>query len=631
MDPVPPAYDAATTGGSTATPAVDSANVQAPAPATQTQQPVESGSMYPPAQPVATGIEMCAPGGSATPADKEAELKARAVTQLIPEWERRLANAMMIPIPIEINLDELIADVNDPKTRLKALRLVLTGTTSVVGQGLALAKQESTLALIEALVQAIEKVSIDATVRSEIASQMQRIRFVSTAPERKSVNLEGGALVYRAAFATGQQEQAFSKKEILEFFELGFFAQERELVNRFAAEGLPPLIERLHRAIGTAVAVQFDIPGMVTTCSQQSNRLNTTRTIITRTKLTDKAAVHAKTALSLVGHHVQSLANKANSLPPPEREGAPKQDPVNSPNVLVPLVEAIEFCCQQHETVRASIASVVQSIVITMTPGTNLVANLSFHQSLGEPEVKPSPLGVPPIQNGVLVYNGCFEAGHKGCFTKSTIVDIFEAHFRCREKGFVHQLMEMSVPEANARLSSVVGQPVDIEVQWTTIFLEKMTMNQRLDVAETLAGHNSQFVIQPMVQAISTVIQKIDEAVPQAEAAAGAGLPNNPVKQRIARVVIRGIEGSTAKPGLQLLPLAQGTDMRMALTYTCAFERGTPGCFDVTDFKATLRGLFGIETPSDEKGVSAMLSKADATVTKMTTEVTKKLTKMKFW
>ena len=73
--------------------------------------------------------------------------------------------------------------------------------------------------------------------------------------------------------------------------------------------------------------------------------------------------------------------------------------------------------------------------------------------------------------------------------------------------------MEMTVPEANARLSSVVGQPVDIEVQWTTIFLDQFTMSQRLDVAETLAGQNSQFVIQPMVQAISTVIQKIDEAV----------------------------------------------------------------------------------------------------------------------
>lgn len=94
--------------------------------------------------------------------------------------------------------------------------------------------------------------------------------------------------------------------------------------------------------------------------------------------------------------------------------------------MLLPLVEAIEFCCQQHETVRASIASVINTITFVMTPGEALVATLNLHQSIGEPVVAPSALGTPPIKNGVLVYNGCFEAGHKGCFTKSNIVEIME-------------------------------------------------------------------------------------------------------------------------------------------------------------------------------------------------------------
>ena len=61
----------------------------------------------------------------------------------------------------------------------------------------------------------------------------------------------------------------------------------------------------------------------------------------------------------------------------------------------------------------------------------------------------------------------------------------------------------------------------------------------------------------------------------------------------------------------------------------CAFERGTTGCFDVMDFKANLRRIFGIETPKDEKGISAMLGKADATMSKMGNELPKKMGKIK--
>ena len=47
------------------------------------------------------------------------------------------------------------------------------------------------------------------------------------------------------------------------------------------------------------------------------------------------------------------------------------------------------------------------------------------------------------------------------------------------------------------------------------------------------------------------------------------------------------------------------------------------------DFKAALRRIFGIETPKDEKGLSAMIGKADATMSKVSNEVSKKLGKMK--
>jgi len=558
-------------------------------------------------------------------------MKVQATTVLIPDWSSRLSTALMQPAEIVLPFKEIVDPIADGKARLKTLRALVMGAQGTVEQGLAFAKSESTIPIVEAVVQAFELACRDTTVRADIGAQVKRVVFAACPPgQAKSLQIdETGSFVYCAAFHAGK-DGIFNKKEILYFLEDRFFAQEREIVNRFATDGLPKLIERLHRAVGAPVNVQIDVPAMLATCAEKAGRLGTARTLVTRTKMTEKASVAAKSTLDFLNHKAATLASKASkTAPPPRPEPAPEKEPVNSPNVLLPLVEAFEFCCGQHESVRAAIASVISTITIVMTPGDALVATLNLHQAVGEPIVAPSPHGVPPIQNGVLVYNGCFEAGHKGCFTKSTIIDILEAHFRCQEKGYVHGLMEHTVPDANGRLSSVMGKAVDIEVQWTTIFRDGLTTAQRLDIAQTLAGTGSQFVIQPMVQGISTVVQKIDEAVPQHEMAAGP--PDNPVKQKIARVVICGIAGATAKPLLALVPLAAGADAGMALMYTCAFERGASGAFDVVDFKANLRRLFGIETPKDEKGLSAMLGKADATVTKMGSELSKKMGKMKFW
>jgi len=293
------------------------------------------------------------------------------------------------------------------------------------------------------------------------------------------------------------------------------------------------------------------------------------------------------------------------------------------------LVEAIEFVCSRHPSVTQAIAAAISTIHFAMIPGAALVASLALHQAVDSPVVAPSRAGVPPIKDGVLVYTGCFEAGSKGCHTKQYIIDVFEEHFRCREKGYVHELMAKSVPTANQQLSQVIGFPVEIEVAWPAIFHENLKTSQRLTIAETLCGGNSQFVIQPLVQAIRTVVTKLDETVPAMEAAAGP--PDNPLKNRIRRVVITSTPGEQAKASINLQPLAQGADMSSALIYTCAFERGNRGCLDVTDFKKDVRQLFGIATPKDESGVHAGLEKADATLSKVAADVSKKFAKMKFW
>lgn len=121
-------------------------------------------------------------------------------------------------------------------------------------------------------------------------------RYLLCLQQPKSITIEGETLVYRAAFQTGQVG-VFNKKDVVWFFEDRYFAQERALVNRFAASGLAPLIERLHKAVGAPVNVQFDVPGMLATCVKKDARLTTARTLITRTKMTEKGIVAAKTTV----------------------------------------------------------------------------------------------------------------------------------------------------------------------------------------------------------------------------------------------------------------------------------------------------------------------------------------------
>ena len=156
-------------------------------------------------------------------------------------------------------------------------------------------------------------------------------------------------------------------------------------------------------------------------------------------------------------------ANKAQDKPAPEPLEK-KEEPHDSPNVLIPLVEAIEFVCSRHASVTEAIAAALSEIHFAMIPGPALVASLTLHQGVDTPVVAPSRVGVPPIKGGVLMYTGCFESGSKGCHTKQYIIDVFEEHFRCREKGYVHELMAKTVPHCNQNLSAVIGVPVEIEV-----------------------------------------------------------------------------------------------------------------------------------------------------------------------
>ena len=207
---------------------------------------------------------------------------------------------------------------------------------------------------------------------------------------------------------------------------------------KIGTAGLPEAIKRIQTAVGREVAVNFDLVTMLGSCTTQADRLPAARTVVTRTKMTAKAAVAAKSGFASIVRSATAMANKAQDKPPPDAVKK-EEEPFNSPNALIPLVEAIEFVCSRHPSVTQAIAAAISTVHFAMIPGAALVASLALHQAVDSPVVAPSRAGVPPIKDGVLVYTGCFEAGSKGCHTKQYIIDVFEEHFRCREKGYVRR------------------------------------------------------------------------------------------------------------------------------------------------------------------------------------------------
>lgn len=128
-------------------------------------------------------MQACGPVGGPSAGDKEAELKAQATTMLIPEWQLRLSNALMQPVTLEIDIKGIVDALPDPKLRLKTLRMIVVGAQGAMEQGMAFAKSESTIAIVESIVQSVELVCVDPTVRTDVAAQIKRVALVACAPE----------------------------------------------------------------------------------------------------------------------------------------------------------------------------------------------------------------------------------------------------------------------------------------------------------------------------------------------------------------------------------------------------------------------------------------------------------------
>jgi hypothetical protein len=125
------------------------------------------------------------------------------------------------------------------------------------------------------------------------------------------------------------------------------------------------------------------------------------------------------------------------------------------------------------------------------------------------------------------------------------------------------------VPQLNAQLSSVMGHPVDVEIVWAHILHAGLDMHSRLAVCTTLTSYDSKWVLQQLLAAIQTVLDKADAMIPEHEAAQ-AGHDKNILRTSVTRIRISMQPGIAAKPTMQLEGVDQSQDSDGSGNAPCA-------------------------------------------------------------
>lgn len=122
-----------------------------------------------------------------------------------------------------------------------------------------------------------------------------------------------------------------------------FYAQERVIVNRFNEEGLPSAKARLEAAVGAPIQIQCDLVSVLAQCSLQGRRLPTAKTIVNRTKYTDKAVIvagkgfgAAKKATEFAFGAAQATYAKLSKKASSSSSSSSEIQMSNTPNIVSP-------------------------------------------------------------------------------------------------------------------------------------------------------------------------------------------------------------------------------------------------------------------------------------------------------
>jgi hypothetical protein len=273
-----------------------------------------------------------------------------------------------------------------------------------------------------------------------------------------------------------------------------------------------------------------------------------------------------------------------------------------SPNVLQPLVRAIEMTCVVPD-VAASFATAVQGVCFEMLPPKS-PQTLVLRQQLEAPiSLLPQADGTIPFRNCWLVYSAPFEDGKGAVFTERECFEILEAYFRGREKALVFGFLGTDLPKARSIIQSHTTSRVEVEILWSTFFHPGISIGAgRLEVAELVCGSSSSLLLVPLATAVDAVVKTAPSINVPAILAA-----------RISRIVIQSQLGKQARPGLAwgqtIGPPGPNQEPGAAvLVYNCAADRAHRGFLSESEVRSALRKLLNLPVPPEETGGAAMVS-----------------------
>lgn len=554
------------------------------------------------------------------------------------------------PVVLALDFNELTRSCTTPADRLKVGGRHIVGLTRrvarrrgrltpPVGQVVSpLLKGVDRLAglvaeppAVEQFVRAVEECLKDGGVIHEVLGRMPSLRIAFAnlpggGPGAKRLEFANSQLTYTGDFGLGQKG-VLNQAEIESFFEIAFFAKERVLVGHCQATTLPEIHNRLRQATKRPdFAFMFDIPRILSGVSVPEKRLDTARLLISQTGITRKLDTAGKMVSSLVyraifvaathdcpvpsfqaeqGINSMAAVLEANLTGENEQfkqnQGPIQREVYTSPQVLQPLVRAIETTCTVPE-VAAAFAQAVRGVCFQNLPPKS-PRTLALRQELEVPcDLLPKADGEVPYRQCWLVYAAPFEDGKSAVFTERECLEVLEAYFRGREKALVFGFLGTDLVKARSIVQANTTPRVEIEILWSTFFHPGIEIGAgRLEVAELVCASNSSLLLTPFVTAVDSLVKTTPAINVQAMLAA-----------RVAQVTIQSQIGKSAKPSLtwgQVVgpPGINGEPGAAVLVYNCAIDRAHRGFLAEHEVKAALRKLLGLQTPPEETGAAALV------------------------
>mmetsp|Transcript_33281 Transcript_33281/g.87220 ORF Transcript_33281/g.87220 Transcript_33281/m.87220 type:complete len:634 (+) Transcript_33281:82-1983(+) len=571
----------------------------------------------PPSAPTGPPRPSAAAAAAAPGVPQDRLLVEDAIKNKIPAWTARLQKVFAAPVVISLDFNAITRGLANDADRLKVIRPAVLGVPRLGGL-------VADPAAVEQFVRGVEAALVDPACKREVLAAMPslRVTFVNgnlADADAPSLAFADGELRYTAAFAHGPKG-VVSQAQVETFFELNFYAKERVLVGHCMATTVPDVTAQLRRVTRRRdFALDFNLERLLAGVSAKEKRLDTARVLVSQVGMTRKIDAASKMAEQGINNAAAALeAGLTGENEQFRQDGARiDREVYASPNVLRPLVQAIEAQCAVPD-VAAAFAGAVRGVHFDLLPPGS-PTTLVLRQEIGSSvNLAPQPNGETPFRNCWLVYAAAFEDGTKATLPFKRALDCLEAYFRGREKSLVYGFLRGDLTKARSVVQAVSSPRVEIEILWATFFHGGIEAGRpRRKVAEAVCGSDSALLLTPFVAGLDKVVK---------------GTPGVDVRSmlaaRLAKITVQSLVGKSGRPSLSwgktLGPPGVGGQPGAAeLVYNCVVEREHRGFLSEQEVRAELRKLLGLPTPPDETGAAAMVGKASTELVRLGSDAKK--------